>query len=517
MRKNILNILILIIIIMFSFNINVKASDYASCYYLHYSREQDENGKFIFPIYENRLDYEQYSNPDNALLITIQYNSEKENYTTPIIVAKIISNGETGSLDTSQDFLNVINSDKGNKLPMTGRNPKYKFELPSINVVQLQTNDDKMMCPNVYLYGFEYNNSVINRNYIISLIKETNGFSSEPKYKKTLTPLSISKVSKGTTSKKSAFNCSYNIKDYKSTIFNFSGVIGFDVDEDGNVSNIVTNQSINNFDLRYEGEKLESCPTYIKLSNVSTFTSGYTKITVGSADSNDGVYNGNISTGEDNKDLEVKVIAIYKKYGEGGKTISIEKSAGNYNVNYNNGFSQPVNISNINNYMTVIESGKAVNLPKYIIKIKGGTEYIFVDNLKNEDGVNIETEEVYINKDKLFPNGTGLGDEKVYETCRELFGNTFLQLLYDYVFKAIWIGVPILLIVLTSLDFAKVVFVDDKDGIQKAFRNFGKRAIVAVLIFLTPYIVILIANLTGAGTTVQSCAKTIREMGNTIE
>ena len=97
-----------------------------------------------------------------------------------------------------------------------------------------------------------------------------------------------------------------------------------------------------------------------------------------------------------------------------------------------------------------------------------------------------------------------------------LFGDTFLELLDNYVFKVIWIGVPIILILLTTFDFAKIVFSDEKDGMPNAFTRLWKRAIASILIFLTPYIIIWIANLVDpTQTTVQSCAKKIRQMGNT--
>ena len=116
-------------------------------------------------------------------------------------------------------------------------------------------------------------------------------------------------------------------------------------------------------------------------------------------------------------------------------------------------------------------------------------------------------------------NNFSLGKKDVYKTCLELFGNgstsDFLEFIKNDVLKIVWIGVPLLLILLTSFDFAKVVFNDDKDGMPNAVKRFGKRAIAAILIFLTPYIIILIANLTGADKAVQDCVKEIRNMTST--
>ena len=85
---------------------------------------------------------------------------------------------------------------------------------------------------------------------------------------------------------------------------------------------------------------------------------------------------------------------------------------------------------------------------------------------------------------------------------------TFLK---ENVFKIIYIAVPIILLVLTTIDFSKVVFNDDKDGIKNAWKRFGKRAIAAVLIYLTPTILIFIADVIGAND-VNSCIKAIQNM-----
>ena len=189
-------------------------------------------------------------------------------------------------------------------------------------------------------------------------------------------------------------------------------------------------------------------------------------------------------------------------------------------VEYNNSNSQSIRLikNHDGSYKAVYKSGESIDAlssdfikngiegknsyPKYLIL--SGQTYIFAE--ERQDNM----DKIYINDTYL--NKVGVGDEEIYQTCEELFGQNFLNFLNDYVFKIIWIGIPILLILLTSFDFAKVVFVDDKEGIQNAFRRFWKRAIVSVLIFLTPYIIILIANIIGAGDTVQDCAKEIRNM-----
>ena len=78
--------------------------------------------------------------------------------------------------------------------------------------------------------------------------------------------------------------------------------------------------------------------------------------------------------------------------------------------------------------------------------------------------------------------------------CRSIYGD-LLDFLEKNVFKIIYFLTPIVLIVLTSIDFAKAVFNDEKDGMKKATSNFVKRAVAAILIFLAPTFVEIILSL----------------------
>lgn len=87
--------------------------------------------------------------------------------------------------------------------------------------------------------------------------------------------------------------------------------------------------------------------------------------------------------------------------------------------------------------------------------------------------------------------GLGGGDAG---DCQSIFGD-LLEFLESYIFSPIRFLTPIVLVVLTSIDFAKSVFADDKDGIKKAQSNFVKRAVAALLIFLSPTIVSILLSL----------------------
>ena len=113
---------------------------------------------------------------------------------------------------------------------------------------------------------------------------------------------------------------------------------------------------------------------------------------------------------------------------------------------------------------------------------------------------------------KLFTSSDS--EEVTLETCQVLLSSEFLEFLNNNIFKIIYIGIPIILILLTSFDFAKVVFINDKEGIQNAGKRFGKRVVVAILIFLVPTIIIFISNMIGADQ-IDTCVQYFKDMSET--
>ena len=102
-------------------------------------------------------------------------------------------------------------------------------------------------------------------------------------------------------------------------------------------------------------------------------------------------------------------------------------------------------------------------------------------------------------------------------TCPAIFGSasdpdSIFGFMSKYIFTPIRWLTPIILIVLTSLDFAKAIFLDEKDGMGKAKGNFGKRAVAALIIFLAPTIVSILLTLID-GANVSECMKNA-EIGN---
>ncbi len=76
--------------------------------------------------------------------------------------------------------------------------------------------------------------------------------------------------------------------------------------------------------------------------------------------------------------------------------------------------------------------------------------------------------------------------------------------------------IPIILLIYTTMDFFKLVFADSKDGLQGAFQKLGKRIIAAVLIFLTPNILIFLIESIGSSE-IRSCVDTFQTVENVQE
>lgn len=52
-----------------------------------------------------------------------------------------------------------------------------------------------------------------------------------------------------------------------------------------------------------------------------------------------------------------------------------------------------------------------------------------------------------------------------------------------FIVKAIWIGVPILLIIFGMIDLGKAVVASKEDEVKKAWKAFGRRLLVAIAVF----------------------------------
>ena len=81
------------------------------------------------------------------------------------------------------------------------------------------------------------------------------------------------------------------------------------------------------------------------------------------------------------------------------------------------------------------------------------------------------------------------------ETCTGVFKQSLIDDMNKYVYTPIKWLTPVLLLILTSIDFAGVVFNGKKDSMDKAKNNFLKRAVAALIIFFAPDLINLIVKL----------------------
>jgi len=76
----------------------------------------------------------------------------------------------------------------------------------------------------------------------------------------------------------------------------------------------------------------------------------------------------------------------------------------------------------------------------------------------------------------------------LYDICADP-NLTPLWNVVGFIVKAIWIGVPILLIVYGMIDLGKAVIASKEDEVKKATKAFTKRFIYAVCVFLVVWLV----------------------------
>ncbi len=82
------------------------------------------------------------------------------------------------------------------------------------------------------------------------------------------------------------------------------------------------------------------------------------------------------------------------------------------------------------------------------------------------------------------------------KSCEQILSKNLLKQL-KYVYIIIKIIVPILLVILTMLDFTQAIASSEEDALNKAKTKFIKRAGIALAIFLTPDLINFIFNVTG--------------------
>jgi len=124
---------------------------------------------------------------------------------------------------------------------------------------------------------------------------------------------------------------------------------------------------------------------------------------------------------------------------------------------------------------------------------------------KNVFAIDFE-KSVFINTTRLaesYDLDDGFSDLDVGEvTCHSVFKdedgnfNTLGQALQD-VFSLIKFAAPILVIVLSTMDYIKAITSHDAEDLKKANGKFVKRLVIGILIFLLPYLLDFIFEIFG--------------------
>lgn len=487
----------LLIMIIFSFNIDAKAEQIATCYYNYTHKDSDFK----------------YKKKQATLIALIYYDKSK--HTAPQFYHRIIKEEDANFTD---GYKNEFSSDIDYQSLIALNTVDIPFYVDSsINLEQILDNNGELMCPNLHLLKVKGG-----KTYNLTLIPDTSGntFLEYEEVAKIESDKSNSYIKndgkESPQSDKVALSCNYSYSQKHNPLewFTSDGQVGFSVMTDGSVSNIIGSGGLNNSTFKYEGENLgtDKCPDYIKLKQKMTLTNSYIAITLGTSSDYDAAYVGKISSGEDNQTIADTVIS-YKEYPNGSKKINLKKSGSNYIATYVDGTSEKaITISNIESYKNNLDNKK---YPTYIIKEKNKNNYILNDQIKDTNNNVIETDEVFINRTSLLE--VGLNEDTSPLICEDILGslndkNSLISILDSYVIKTIQIGVPILLIILTSFDFVKALATDDDDGFKNAIKNVKIRIVAAIGIFITPMIIITLANLLGASHNVTDCIKALHQM-----
>lgn len=481
MKKSV-KIITLILFLFIGIKINVNA-DYAYCYYGYSPNDSDlvMQKKGVFQ-----------SEKKASVVLQIAYNSEKDDLKVPKFAGRYIATSDADFSDGYTDeFSNNI---KFQPIDCLNTRPTCFNKLPSVNLKNIQDNSGKLMCPDVYLYKNSGN------VWKVSLNPDEKDVSGNDFVKKYSIGYDVeySKIYNNTSSIDETENniittCSYKYNNYSSGMLFGSGTVGFSILKDGTTDSLIATGFLSDYTLEFDANTKISdlvCPKYLKFS--SNNITNKTTFKLGSNSDYDAYYVSNMTSGEENAFyLQYASLQNYKNI------ITITASGNTYKVMLG---TQTINIDNIS---------QAANNPSPTYIIYKNSKYTFSETIDKTG------DDLYINKESTAYNQLiQLPLNEIDATCEQLFGGGsggFMNFLKKNVFKIIYIAVPIILLVLTTIDFSKVVFNDDKDGIKNAWKRFGKRAIAAILIYLTPTILIFIADVIGADD-VNSCIKAIQNM-----
>ncbi len=157
----------------------------------------------------------------------------------------------------------------------------------------------------------------------------------------------------------------------------------------------------------------------------------------------------------------------------------------------------------VENKITEINSSDGINLLNFEEQINEyirsfTTSIIYIDNNFDQlvssgmlDSSYKETIESLRGSYEKFANEKGIA---VVMDCKGLLGQELVDKINSYL-NIIKIAIPLILILLGTIDFCKAVFASDENAIDSAKKDFIKRLAIAILIFIAPSIINLLLQL----------------------
>lgn len=134
-------------------------------------------------------------------------------------------------------------------------------------------------------------------------------------------------------------------------------------------------------------------------------------------------------------------------------------------------------------------------------KLKTGDQYLYFSDKNLGKGLDLDGytlfDFVLSNSSPKIKNNSSIvitPNTITIENCEDVFGTDLLKILHDGV-NAVKIMIPLLLIGLGILDFAKAVFGGSEDNMKKSAVKFGKRVLIGVVIFFIPSILNIVLEI----------------------
>lgn len=93
------------------------------------------------------------------------------------------------------------------------------------------------------------------------------------------------------------------------------------------------------------------------------------------------------------------------------------------------------------------------------------------------------------------PTADDLNDDKEEDTQVSTKGRTIAIL--QEIYRIVKIAIPVLIVILSIVDFLKVVLLSDEKDYKSAWNKFVKRIVIGIIFFLVPVIVSLIISISG--------------------